>query len=258
MAAGAYANRIEPQHLVLERRTIRLPHLSLALDGFRIALMSDHHLFPLTPRELLERAAEQANALHPDLILLAGDYVCANAESIRDLAPILGRLNATYGVFAILGNYDYSRGAGLIRAQLAAQSIEVLVNRGVHVGPSAGRLFLAGLDSILGGVPDPNRAFAGCRQTDVTLALVHEPDYFPTLARLTPVNLQLSGHSHGGQVRIPALGPLILPPGSRIYHSGLYKLNGRFVYTGRGLGMVGLPVRFDCPPELTEITLEAA
>jgi uncharacterized protein len=258
MAAGAYGSCIEPQRLALERRTIRLPHLSSALNGFRIALMSDHHLFPLTPRELLERAAERANALRPDLILLAGDYVCADAESIRDLAPILGRLNAAYGVFAILGNWDYWRGAGLIRAQLAAQSIEVLVNRGVHVGPSAGRLFLAGLDSILGGVPDPNRAFAGCRQTDVTLALVHEPDYFPTLVRLTPVDLQLSGHSHGGQVRIPALGPVILPRWGRIYHTGLYELNGRFVYTGRGLGMVGLPVRFNCPPELTEITLAVA
>jgi Bacterial sugar transferase len=81
---------------------------------------------------------------------------------------------------------------------------------------------------------------------------------FRTMVKLTPVQLQLSGHSHGGQVRIPALGPLILPRWGRIYRTGLYELNGRFVYTGRGLGMVGLPLRFDCPPELTEITLETA
>src|SRR5690242_2129243 len=86
MALGCYANQIEPHHLVLERRTIRLPHLSPALEGFRIALMSDHHLFPFTPRELLERAVEQTNVLFPDLILLAGDYVCADGESIRELA----------------------------------------------------------------------------------------------------------------------------------------------------------------------------
>ncbi len=90
------------------------------------------------------------------------------------------------------------------------------------------------------------------------LALVHEPDYFPTMVKLTPVQLQLSGHSHGGQVRIPALGPVILPPWGRIYHTGLYELNGRFVYTGRGLGMVELPLRFNCPPELTDIILHAA
>jgi uncharacterized protein len=258
MATGGYATQIEPCRLVLERRTIRLPHLSPALDGFRIALMSDHHLFPFTPRDLLERAVEQANGLHPDLILLGGDYVCADVESILELAPILGRLNAAYGVFAAPGNYDSMLGLNLIRSQLVARSIEFLVNRGLHVGPSAGRLFLAGLDSVCTGTPDPIRAFAGCRETDTALALVHEPDYFPTMVKLTPVQLQLSGHSHGGQIRLPPVGPLILPRLGRIYHTGLYELNGRFVYTGRGLGMVRLPLRFDCPPELTEITLETA
>jgi uncharacterized protein len=77
------------------------------------------------------------------------------------------------------------------------------------------------------------------------------------MVQLTPVDLQLSGHSHGGQVRIPALGPLILPGWGQIYHTGLYKLNGRVIYTGRGLGLVKLPLRFNCPPELTEITLAA-
>jgi uncharacterized protein len=257
IAVGAYASQIEPQHLVLERRTIPLRRLSPALDGFRIALMSDHHLFPFTPRGLLEGAVEQANALHPDLVLLGGDYVCGDVESIRELAPLLGRLNAKYGVFAVRGNYDCLLGPELIRSQLAAQSIEVLVNRCLHVGPTAGQLFVAGLDSVLGGAPDPIRAFGGYREGDAALAIVHEPDYFPMLVGLTPVDVQLSGHSHGGQVRLPALGPVILPRWGRIYHTGLYELSGRFVYTGRGLGMVGLPLRFDCPPELSEIILEA-
>jgi uncharacterized protein len=256
MATGAYANQIEPHRLVLERRSIRLPRLRLALDGFRIVLMSDHHLFPFTPRKLLERAVEQACELHPDLILLGGDYVCTDVESIRELAPILGRLNARYGVFAAPGNYDSLLGINLIRSQLVAQSIEFLVNRGLYVGPSAGRLFLAGLDSACTGVPDPIRAFAGSRETDTSLALVHEPDYFLTMVKSTPVQLQLSGHSHGGQIRFPPFGPVILPRLGRVYHTGLYQLNGRLVYTGRGLGMVGLPLRFNCPPELTEITLE--
>jgi len=220
--------------------------------------MSDHHLFPFTPRKLLEQAVEQANGLQPNLILLGGDYVCADVESIRELAPILGRLNARYGVFAAPGNYDVMLGLNFIRAQLIAQSIEVLVNRGLHVGPSAGRLFLAGLDSVCAGAPDPIRAFADCRETDTAVALVHEPDYFPTMVKLTSTQLQLSGHSHGGQVRLPLLGPVILPRLGRIYHTGLHELNGRFVYTGRGLGMVRLPLRFDCPPELTEITLKTA
>jgi uncharacterized protein len=255
-ATVSYANLIEPQRLVLERRKVHLNRLPESLDGFRIALMSDHHLYPFTPKKLLETAVEQANALSPDLIVLAGDYVCTDSESIRDLAQILGALNAKYGVFAVLGNYDRALDPNLIAAQLRAQSIEVLVNRGVHTGPS-GRLFLAGLDSVCRGVPDPRSAFAAYCSGNVAIALVHEPDYFPTLVRLTPVQLQLSGHSHGGQIRIPGFGPLFLPAWGQVYNTGLYELDGRMVYTGRGLGMVELPLRFACPPELTEVTLVA-
>lgn len=255
---NGYARRVEPEHFVLERRTFRFPHLRPALDGFRVVFMSDHHLYPFTPRELLERAVEQSNALRPDLVLLGGDYIYTRPDSIHELAPMLARLNATFGVYAVLGNHDFRRGPGLIRSALAAQSIEVLVNRGLHLGPKGGRLYLAGLDSVWAGAPDGRQAFAGCRETDLAVALVHEPDYFPTLVKSTPVHLQLSGHSHGGQVRIPALGPVTLPRWGRIYHTGLYELNGRSIYVGRGLGMVGLPVRFDCPPEITEITFEAA
>jgi uncharacterized protein len=107
--------------------------------------MSDHHLFPFTPRQLIERAVEKTNTSHVDLVLLGGDYVCSDVDSIRELAPILGRLNARYGVFAAPGNYDSLLGLNLIRSELIAQSIEVLVNRGLHVGSSAGRLFLVGL-----------------------------------------------------------------------------------------------------------------
>ena len=104
--------------------------------------MSDHHLFPFTPHGLLEEALDQPNALHPDLVLLGGDYVCADVESIFKLAPILGCSTPKYGVSAVQGNYDCVLGP--------------VVNRGLHAGPSAGHLFLAGLDSVPGGVPDPN------------------------------------------------------------------------------------------------------
>ena len=150
VAVSAYASQIEPQRLVLERRTIRSPHLSPTLDGFRIALMSDHHLFPFTPLGLIEEAVDQANALQPDLVLLGGNYVCADVESIRELAPILGRLNAKCGVFAVLGNYDCVLGPELIHSQHAAQSIEVLVSRGLHVGPIARPAFLAGFGFSIG------------------------------------------------------------------------------------------------------------
>jgi uncharacterized protein len=120
-------------------------------------------------------------------------------------------LNAKYGVFAVQGNYVWFLGPELIHSQLAAQSIEVLVNRGLHVGPRAGQLYLASLDAVLGGITDPIRAFGGYREGNLALALMHEPDFFPMLVGHTPTDVQLSGHSHGGQVRLPALGPVILP-----------------------------------------------
>ncbi len=255
---GAYADFVEPQRLALERRTVALPQLPAALDGFRIALMSDHHLHPFTRREIIEQAVARTNELRVDLILLAGDYVYTELESIRELAPLLSRLNARLGVYAIFGNHDRWRGPQLIQKQLTTQGIEVLVNRGVRLGPSAGPLFLAGLDSAWAGDPDPVAAFRGYRDGDTALAMVHEPDYFDELVQVSPVQLQVSGHSHGGQVRIPGHGPIVLPPLADQYPAGLYEVAGRYVYTGRGLGMVGLPLRFDCPPELTEITLVPA
>ncbi len=87
------------------------------------------------------------------------------------------------------------------------------------------------------------------------MALVHEPDYIERLAKLVPVDLQLSGHTHGGQVRVPGLGAVILPPWGHAYVEGLYHVGAGQVYTSRGIGMVGIPFRFNCPPEVTEITL---
>ena len=108
---------------------------------------------------------------------------------------------------------------------------------------------------MLAGAPDFSRAFAGCGQSDFAIGIVHEPDYFRVLARFSPIRLQLSGHSHGGQVRIPGFGAVVLPAWGKVYSAGLYELNDRQIYTSRGLGMVCLPVRFDCPPEVTVITL---
>jgi hypothetical protein len=181
-------------------------------------------------------AVEQANALHPHLILLGGDYVCADVESICELAPILGRLNAKYGVFAVPGNYDALLGLNLIRAQLVAQSIEVLVNRGLRVGPSAGQLFLAGLDSICTGVPDPIRAF--CR--------LPGKRYWGgpgARAGLLPDDGQINAHAAAAlwsQPWRPSPAPAARSAHptalGRIYHTGLYELTGALSILGAASG----------------------
>jgi len=254
-AIAGYAMAFEPNNLVLERKQVRLPKLPNAFDGFRIVLLTDLHLHPFTTTNLIRRAVEISNSLKPDLVLLGGDFVCGFAEAALELAPILERLEAKRGLFAVLGNYDHYRGASVVSGGLRRASIRVLMNEGVRLTVGNGSIFLAGIDSVFAGQPDPSAAFSARKNEAVSLALVHEPDYINELSRLVHVDLQLSGHAHGGQVRIPGLGAIILPPLGHRYVEGLYRVGSSQVYTSRGIGMVGVPFRFNCPPEVTEITL---
>ena len=254
-AMAGYAAVLEPNNLVVERKQIRLLRLPNAFDGFRIVLLTDLHLHPLTTAGLIRRTVEISNGLKPDLVLLGGDFVCGFAEAARELGPILEGLDAKHGVFAVLGNYDHFRGAQIVLEALRRSSIRVLMNEGVQLTAGRASIFLAGIDSVWSGRPDPGAAFSARRNAPVSLALVHEPDYFDELSKLVPLDLQLSGHTHGGQVRLPGVGAVILPPWGQSYVEGLYRVGTSQVYTTRGIGMVGVPFRFNCPPEVTEITL---
>ena len=254
-AMAGYAAVLEPNNLVVERKQIRLPRLPNAFDGFRIVLLTDLHLHPLTTAGLIRRTVEISNGLKPNLVLLGGDFVCASAEAAWELGPILEGLDAKHGVFAVLGNYDHFRGARVVLDALRRSSIRTLMNEGVQLTIGRASIFLAGIDSVWSGQPNPRAAFSARRNESVSLALVHEPDYFDELSKLVAVDLQLSGHTHGGQVRLPGLGAIVLPPWGQAYVEGLYRVGKSQVYTTRGIGTVGVPFRFNCPPEVTEITL---
>jgi predicted MPP superfamily phosphohydrolase len=255
VAIAGYATACKPNNLILERKQVRLPNLPNAFDGFRIVLLADLHLHPFTTANLIRRTVEISNALKPDLVLLGGDFVCSYAEAAFELAPILERLDAKHGVFAVLGNHDHHRGAHIVLDGLRRASIRVLMNQGVGLTVGDSSIFLGGIDSVSAGQPDPRAAFSARRNEPVCLALVHEPDYIDELSGLVQVDLQLSGHTHGGQFRIPGLGAIILPQWGHRYVEGLYRVGSSQVYTSRGIGMVGVPFRFNCPPEVTEITL---
>ncbi len=254
-AALGYAAAVEPNDLAITRTKVPLARLPSSFDGFRIVLLTDLHLHPFTSTALIQRAIDLTSSLQPDLVLLGGDFVCSKAEAAFELGPMLRKLNPRHGLFAVLGNYDHYRGAPVVEAAFRENSIKLLMNEGVVLTSGGKSIFLAGLDSASEGHPDPQNAFARRRSEAVSLALVHEPDYIDHLNRLTSVDLQLSGHTHGGQVRIPYFGPIILPPLGRKYVEGLHRVGSSLVYTSRGIGMVDLPFRFDCPPEVTEITL---
>ncbi|MBM3189132.1 MAG: metallophosphoesterase [Chloroflexi bacterium] len=256
LAGGyGYATHVEPGWLAVERVRVPLASLPPALEGLTVALMSDLHLGRYTPLDRIVRAVRVVNCLAPDLVLLGGDYVLHSAELIHALAPALAELSPRLGIYAALGNHDLWTDAETIRGGLEGVGIPVLVNEGRLLGAGGEGLYVAGLDDGWSGLPDLDRALADCPAGCLVLLLMHEPDWADRWAGDERVALQLSGHSHGGQVRLPGIGAPVLPLYGRKYDAGLYRVGAMWLYTTRGIGVIGPPVRLACRPEITEITL---
>jgi len=259
LAAGGsvYSALIEPQWLSIERVQVPLARLPRELDGLTIAQLSDLHHGPYIGDEEIRVAVEAVNRLQPDMIVLTGDYVTREVDRIGDCARVLGGLQSRRGVWAVLGNHDHWTDAATITRALAANSIQVLINEAAPIDHNGRRLWLAGVDDVWQQSCDLDRAMRGIAPEEVTVLLAHEPDFADEAARY-PIDLQLSGHSHGGQVRLPFYGALILPHLGRKYPMGLAQAGGLRVYTNRGLGVVSPPVRFNCRPEVTLLTLRSS
>ena len=240
---------------VVERVQIPIPNLPSALDGFRIVQISDIHYYPFTTLELVGCAVEMANELTPDLIVLTGDFVWHEVEHVFDLVPYLAQLNAKHGVYAGLGNHDHWTDVDVVSRAIEQEGLPLLVNQGVPISVGKSTLYLASLDDGWSGKPDLADAMADWSENAITVLLMHEPDLAPRYAVDKRIHLQLSGHSHGGQVRLPFYGALILPYLSWKYPMGLYNVDGMWLYTNRGLGTTNVPVRVNCAPEITELTL---
>ncbi len=259
VAASSYlAINDESQDPVVDQVPIRIKNLHPALEGFTLLQMTDQHLYPLTQPSLIKKSVAIANSLNPDLVVLTGDYVWQDLEAIDELAPILAGLDAKYGVFSTLGNHDYWLDADVISTTLEAAGLPVLVNQGLSIKHGKGSFYLAGLDDGWSGNPDLDATLEGAMPGDPVILLCHEPDLADRYALDGRVSLQLSGHSHGGQIRLPGLGALILPYLGRKYDIGLYKVDEMLLYTNRGLGVISEPVRYNCPPEITQFELRRA
>jgi predicted MPP superfamily phosphohydrolase len=244
--------------VALERNTLPVLELPVAHEGLRIAHLSDIHVDPFTGLDIVERAVTAVAALEPDLVALTGDFITSRVEAIVDLAPLLGRLRPPLGVFASFGNHDARHHPRRIRRALEAHGVTVLVNEGVAIDVRGEPLYIAGLDSGWFGATDVKRALAAHPVGAPAITLVHEPDLIDGPAYDDRVVLQLSGHSHGGQIRLPGIGAPLLPRLGRRYVRGVHRVGTTWLYTSRGLGMVGLPLRFRCPAEVAEITLVRA
>ena len=251
-----YASQVELEWLAIEELAIPIKGLPPAAEGLRLVQLSDFHLYPFIQLPFIQKIVAAVADLNPDVVLLTGDYVAERADAIFDLAPVLAQLNPTWGMFATLGNHDYWTDSAVVRQGLHETGIPLLVNEGAVIGRDW--LYIAGVDDCWAGQPDLEQALAHCPAHVPTVLLAHEPDtaeWWPDDGR---VALQLSGHSHGGQIRAPGYGAIFLPYLGQKYGQGLAQVGQMQVYTTRGLGVVGVPLRFHCRPEITLITLTGA
>lgn len=262
-ALAADSVLFEPNRPQLVRREIELRRWPERLNGFTIAVLSDFHYDAHFSAHPIHSAVGIVNDLHPDLIVLTGDFVSipwvgdpVNAASLAEpCAQVLKNLHAPFGVWAILGNHDAFSDPDRVTSALRAEGIPVLINQSVPIENQGARFWLSGVDDVLGRTADLETTLHDIPSDEATVLLAHEPDYADHVAHY-PVDLQLSGHTHGGQVVFPFLRPLYLPELAKKYIAGLYQVKGLSLYTNRGIGTVGLPVRFNCPPEITLITLK--
>ncbi len=266
LAAGfaVYSAEIARHEIDITYNTVPIRNLTSSFHGLQVVQLSDIHLDEYTEPFFLEQIVNRVNLLAPDIVLLTGDFVTRGSltfvaanHAAQRCAEILKTIRCPEK-HAILGNHDVTVGAALVTNALQRQGIPVLRNRFV--------VFTRGGDHlVLGGTADP-----GTEYPDLNLAvpehpagpvilMSHAPDYADVVVehpRAPNIALMLAGHSHGGQIRIPVIGPLVLPPLGRKYVEGMYRLDPMQLYVNRGIGTVGLPFRLNCPPEISHFTLQ--
>lgn len=253
-------------HLQITRFDLRLRRLPARLDGLRIVQLSDFHYDRYVDVRVIHSAVGAANQLQPDLVVLTGDFVTQgpfagryDRAAARDADPcsqILAGLRSRLGVFAILGNHDYYTDPDVVAEILGSRGFHVLRNQAFALEREGARLWLAGVNDVVAGADDLELALREVPAGEAVVLLAHEPD-FADWVPPQRVDLQLSGHSHGGQIVLPIVGPPYLPPLARKYPWGLRRLGPLTLYTNRGVGTITLPIRYNCPPELTLFTLRS-
>lgn len=257
-----YAAEVSRHELSVERVTIHLDRFPEAFRGLRIVQISDFHYAEFTEAFFLREVVRHVNALKPDLVLLTGDFISFgplphsySRAHMPECAAILSEI-ACPQRHAILGNHDEVVGADYVTGPLREHGLPVLVNEYVPIERGGQRIWLAGLGSAL---EDDSKPEQGIPKPSVTngeavIVMAHEPDVLPEIAKYN-VDLMLSGHTHGGQVRLPLLPPLQLPRLGEQYVEGWFHHGRTQLYVNRGIGAVGVPFRLNCPPEITVITL---
>jgi predicted MPP superfamily phosphohydrolase len=244
------------------RQEFHLQRWPERLNGFTVAVLSDFHYDPIFSVHPLRAAIAMVNNLHPDLIALTGDFVTVSsigdeakgALAAEPCASLLRQMSAPHGLWAVMGNHDDATDPEHVTRALQAQNIQVLANQSQPIEQDGARFWLGGVNDVMNGAADLSKTMHGVPASEAVILLAHEPDFADEAAK-SPIDLQISGHSHGGQIRIPFLPPLYLPALAKKYVWGTYQVGPLMLHTSAGLGTIGVPMRLNCPPEITLLTL---
>lgn len=247
--------RREPE---ITETEIRLKRLGRGHDGLRVVHLTDIHHSLWTRLRVVRRTVHLANALEPDVVALTGDYVSFSPACVWPVARALGKLRARLGVFAVLGNHDFHVGAGEMARALRAHGIHVLRNAHCALRAGGASLWIIGIDDLWWSADDLGRALHNVPASDCKVLLCHNPmGIYPAAQK--GIDLVLSGHTHGGQIRLPVVGSVYgrSKLGKR-FVDGWNRLDGTQIYVSRGIGVSIVPLRVGCPPEITCLSLRRA
>ena len=259
-----YIDKIEPDMIEITNVSLKLPRLPNVFSGFKLVQISDIHVGHWMTPERFVPIVEMVKELSPDLVALTGDIILAyrgmpeEQPVLYEFSNVLKNLANEYSTIAVLGNHDYRFNSAVVKDALELAGVIVLMNSIFSLERHGKQFHIAGVDDVSKGHSDLDAVLAALPDDGGSMLLVHEPDFADISAATGRFDLQISGHSHGGQVVVPMIGPLVLPSLAKKYFSGLYKVKDMYQYTNRGVGMTFPSVRFNCRPEITVFTLESA
>ncbi|WP_188454557.1 metallophosphoesterase [Virgibacillus oceani] len=257
-----YARDIEPNMLNINKETIESAKIPNAFNDFKIVQFSDTHIGFHYTIDQLNDLVTKINNYNPDIIVFTGDLVDEpnTYHWNNKLIKVLRQLNAKYGKYWIYGNHDHGGyGTNIVRDVMKQSEFTLLQNNNTIISRGNEHINLAGIDDVMLGKPDLKQALNAASPKLFTILLAHEPDFADWAVKF-PIDIQLSGHSHGGQVRFPFIGHLYTPAYAEKYVQGKHTFNdGKFtLYVSRGIGTTRLPYRFLCKPEIHVFTLKSS
>jgi len=256
--ASAYATLIEPYNYLVSQTDVYIKDLPERFENYRITQLTDIHHSRILGIEEVRRVVQLAQQTKPDIFVLTGDYSTSYRRYIEPCAEALGSLSAPDGVWAVLGNHDHYTDPELTTWALERQHITVLKNQNTNLKKGADTLQLSGIDDWTWNATDWTKALAGLNKAVPTILLSHQPNVLE-FEQTRNVSLILSGHTHGGQIKLPWLGtPAKFATQDLRFTQGLFRHNDVQLYVSSGTGVIGLPIRFGVRPEIAVLRLQQA